>query len=359
MGRVPKKKTIAGMSVVKPPRRIHEESEDEDSKPPARPTASSPGGGAPPAASGVPPVASGAPPVASGAMVMAGGAPAGRGVAMAVANTVSPSRPASVPKPTVVRTSHSRISLRRFGVSAMHNVSHSFRSMAPREKRVFHLKLCQVQDVDEAVVLALVLPKNPHHSNWAEMIFNNSVQEQKLDWIKELNFKPDCIFKWINKEDYIVNNKGYHFRVFGAPITGTMTLDNFREYGETVARLLSEHERISEKNVILLPDDWILNDDPVPVWSDVIGYDAAAQMMMQSTGYPTTDTFYAENEVRIGCYFKDGKMPMNWARVFKAPQDKIIRPDMDDGSLDQAAAAAEDEMAAEEAENAGDDDLAF
>lgn len=212
-------------------------------------------------------------------------------------------------------------SLQDFGSRPIVNLTHSYQSMANNEKRVFFLRIAQIVDVNEVVLFLLVQPKNPYHSNWAEAVLHNMVREQKELFIRKLNMLGRNVLKYIIGNDKQLNSKAYPFRLFAIPCKDAVTNPNMRRLLQSVANNMNQHNKISEQNIIQVPDDFIFNQEPV--WSDLIGYEAAYIHLTATTGVPTSAEYCTRNQEILRTHFRQGDLPMRFARKMMAPPDEM------------------------------------
>jgi hypothetical protein len=87
-----------------------------------------------------------------------------------------------------------------------------------------------------------------------------------------------------------------------------------------------------------------------PVWSDIIGYDAALAALLLETGQPR-DGFFIRNKDKIHSYFHTGTLGVELARTLLAPPEELhptVRPsfnpsDNNDPSHDNENDASDEE----------------
>ena len=163
-------------------------------------------------------------------------------------------------------------------------------------------------------------PNNESNPSWVEKMWFDAVRH-KVEWVVKLNVEGQMLH-WYHDDEAMLNNRGYDVRLFviqcaeEPPVASIMKL----------ARYISE--KINEiptnfTTITVVPDKffWIPCSDN-PVWSDVIGSDAALKTLVEKTGVPKAG-YYEANHGTIHSYFRPHTFTLDLARVLRAPIEQV------------------------------------
>jgi hypothetical protein len=160
---------------------------------------------------------------------------------------------------------------------------------------------------------------HPASANWSEKLFCDAVL-QGLEWTTRLGFEKK-ILTWFDNNIPQLNSKGFPTRMlFLKASPGTIVKENVVRLGEHICEQLNA----TEGNTTTTSVDESLffwpGDDPV--WSDIVGADAALTMLMKKTGEASDVGYYARNKAVVHSYFRPGTFSPELADILNIPEDQ-------------------------------------
>ena len=226
--------------------------------------------------------------------------------------------PAAVPE----RNDDSLPSLQDLGVIPVMDLVNSVYSMGPGEKRKFYLKAFQLEDVGEYTIGIIALPEHENHSNFVEMMLFQIVRDKSLAFVDKYNLSVRNSVGYKDGDHDFLNTRGYNVRIYTITVDRQMTRQSMHLLIASIAKQLNSYPPISTKNVVIVPDDWVLVE--APVWSNVIGYDKAAARLVRITGPAQSAEYWQNNLPRIRTHFNPRQIPYRCARMIRAPKAEIM-----------------------------------
>ena len=208
------------------------------------------------------------------------------------------------------------------GAQLVVNLTESASSMSPGERRKFYLKGVQFLEGDMAQLMFCTVPEHSYHSSFTEMMLVKILREKLIPLLVKLGFSMRHTYGYIDGDEDHFNNKGYNVRLFATSITALLTTANFRRLLEAIAKALNEFPDIGNRNVVVVPEDFLFQNEPV--WSTLIGYDKAAQRLLRITGPPNSDDYWTTNIEIIRAHFKPNQVPFRCAQLLRAPSHEVM-----------------------------------
>lgn len=202
-------------------------------------------------------------------------------------------------------------------------------------------------------------PNNSAYRNgsWAEKSFFDAVRN-KEDFVDLCNIDNDML-QWFNNDQAQKNPKGYAIRLFNIPCAECPSEESAIKLGEFICQNINA---MPSNNTTITVDPtnyfWIPTSAH-PVWSDVIGSDAALKDLVAKKGTPVHG-YYDHNAEAIHSYFRPHTFTLDLARVLYAPPEQV-HPDirarmMQQQPIEQAAIAQDDAMVDDMDHHDSDDD---
>ena len=184
------------------------------------------------------------------------------------------------------------------------------------------LKAVIIAERPHATMIFCCEPNNPnnHNGSWSEKAFFDAVHH-KLEWVTAINVDNDMLH-WYDNDMPQLNPKGYNIRLFVIPcseVPAESSIINLAKYICTNINGMPNNSMVIEMN----PQDlfWIPTAKG-PVWSDIIGSDAALKMLMEKKGMPKPG-YYFRNSVAIHSYFHPHTFMLDLAHALHAPIDQV------------------------------------
>ena len=172
---------------------------------------------------------------------------------------------------------------------------------------------------------SLVLRCEPNNANyrngsWAEKAFFDAVRNN-LDWVSNINVDSDMLH-WFHNDQAQLNPKGYKIRLFIIPLAELPAENSVIKLGEYICQNINAMPN-NNTTISIQPGQffWIANNVQ-PVWSDVIGSDAALKALVEKKGVPKTG-YYELNKDAIHSYFRPHTFTLDLARVLHAPIEQV------------------------------------
>ena len=165
-------------------------------------------------------------------------------------------------------------------------------------------------------------PTDPENkrSTWPEKIMMDGIFNREA-WLSRIPFVR-LTYAWYDNNIEQKNARDYAYRLFLIPSRGTLTAAQIVAILRRLARGINE-QPTNNIPVMVNPDDAFWLQDIVPVWSDVIGSNAAFQRLTSMTGLRTDTNFYQEHENVIHEHFRRGTFTLDMARALNAPLEQV------------------------------------
>lgn len=201
-------------------------------------------------------------------------------------------------------------------------------------------------------------PNNPNYRNgsWSEKTFFDDIRKG-ADWATLINVDNDMLH-WFDHDQPQLNPKGYNIRLFVIPFEEVPTEESVVQLGEHICQNINAAPN-NNTTISIIPGQcfWIPTEQN-PVWSDVIGSDAALKALVEKKGMPASGC-YNTNREAIHSYFRPFTFTLDLARVLHAPIEQVhpeLREEMNQENCKKPP-LAEDEIEVELQDTDDDDDL--
>ena len=207
--------------------------------------------------------------------------------------------------------------------------------------------------VPKSAIIWKIEPKDPTISAWSEKVFFDCIRANS-DWVAALNFE-NMTEKWFHENKEQQNPKGYPFRLFVQRVEGEIPEKQLFEMGKYISSKVTSQPGNTTKLLFDGNESSIFKDNAV--WSDVVGYDRALELLKRETGQPSPGYYEKWNE-KIHLYFRHGTLSQDLARILYAPNIEIsphdnaaYYPGMDDSEGKEGIKEEEEEEGEEEEED--------
>ena len=173
-----------------------------------------------------------------------------------------------------------------------------------------------------AVIVFRCAPNNPNlrFGSMSEKYWFDAVRTGE-PWVKQANIDDD-MRPWVHNEVEQKNPRGYNIRLFTLSCAEFPTEESVVQLGRYICEQVNA---MPNNNTTMVVDPanyfWIPTADG-PVWSDVIGSDAALKELVAKKGMPSRG-YYETNREAIHCYFRPHTFTMDLARVLYAPEEQL------------------------------------
>ena len=165
-------------------------------------------------------------------------------------------------------------------------------------------------------------PNNPNYRNgsWAEKAFFDAVRKN-MEWVTLINVDSDML-QWCHNDEAMFNPEGYNIRLFVVHCAELPSEDSAIKLGKHICQNVNTMPN-NNTTMSIQPGQffWIPNGVK-PVWSDVIGSDAALKALVEEKGMPTAGC-YDTNQEAIHSYFRPHTFTLDLARVLHAPIEQV------------------------------------
>ena len=235
------------------------------------------------------------------------------------ASSIRPSRPSGATVQRILnqgKTTLPKEGLEAFGIKAAATGNREYDKNS---------KLKCVMIKGEAGAGTLVFRCEPNNLNyrngsWAEKAFFDAVRNN-LDWVSLINVDSDMLH-WYHNDEEQKNPKNYNIRLFVIPCAEFPSEESVYQLAEYICQNVNAMPS-NTTTISVNPGDffWIPNDQN-PVWSDVIGSDAALKGLVEKKGMPKAG-YYEQNKEAIHTYFRPQTFTIDLARVLHAPIDQV------------------------------------
>ena len=178
-------------------------------------------------------------------------------------------------------------------------------------------------------------PQNP--GSWSEKVMFDCLRQRK-NWAMTIGVDTQML-PWHHNNIRQENVRGYPIRLFKIKVKKKPAVGQLVQLGEHICQHINAHPG-NDTVIQIRRNDFIWLTDK-PVWSDVIGFDAALAKLIKIAGQPMPG-FYELNHKLIDCFFKPGTLSADLARILHAPLDQmhpserhILRDNDDQGNYDE------------------------
>jgi hypothetical protein len=199
------------------------------------------------------------------------------------------------------------------------------------------LKCCIIRRPGSSTIVFRIHPDNPKSDGaWAEKLLADAVHGKKNEqdksvpakWTELLNFQAETKLFWYHNNVPQKNGKGYTMRMFAIPSElEIQPKDNIIALGYHICSALNNTPtntttiRIDEQSFF-----WL---EGKPVWSDIVGYEAALRMFFQETEQLENDHpapahgYYNHYKDIIHSYFHPCTFSEQLASILQAPPEQL------------------------------------
>jgi hypothetical protein len=227
--------------------------------------------------------------------------------------------------------------LARFGIQA---------STSPVATRGFNnsvsiLKCCLIDTAENAAIVFRLEAKNQpkNTGTWMEKLFvdalNNALNNKfvldpknvEINFVQALNIETKCMF-WFHDNQPQMNARGFCFRLFVIKVAKVPSQESTIELATYLCEQLNKLDKKNEgtnnaTTVELHESDFFWKPSPNTVWADVIGINAALDMLQKAKGTPGNQDYYVTHKSFIDSLFHSGTYSIDLAEKLYAPVEEI------------------------------------
>ena len=130
------------------------------------------------------------------------------------------------------------------------------------------------------------------------------------------------VLQWHHNDEAMFNPKGYNIRLFVIHCAELPSEDSAIKLGKCICQNVNTMPNNNAAMSIQPGQFFWIPNGVKPVWSDVIGSDAALKALVEEKGMPTAG-YYDTNEEAIHSYFRPHTFALDLARVLHAPIEQV------------------------------------
>jgi hypothetical protein len=143
-------------------------------------------------------------------------------------------------------------------------------------------------------------------------------------WADELNFDRFVFFWYHDNKRQVFANTGYSKRMFVMRVAGQTKINEktLLQIGKDICLNFNSSPDMARKDYIDIDPKhfiWIQN----PVWSDILGFQGAADELIRVAGMPDDESFYKKNKKLIRSFFHPKTMPGSIVKMLRAPESEL------------------------------------
>jgi hypothetical protein len=200
-----------------------------------------------------------------------------------------------------------------------------------RSPRDSDLKCCVIKGVGISTIVfrAEALDPTIPYGSWAEKTLAENVFSLTPNWTTPLNFDTrNKKLYWFHENIEKKNPRNYNIQMFAILTTQeVIPKERIIRLGQYICDNLNRDPK--NTTTTSLDEQSFFWLEGKPIWSDIMGYDAALASLLLETGHTRDDGYFLRNKNKIHSYFHPGSMSVDLAMTLLAPPEEIhpsLRP---------------------------------
>ena len=217
---------------------------------------------------------------------------------------------------------HKKNSLPKNGLLSFGIVASSNKMSTNTASKDSTLRVVYIDGVDGGALVFRCEPNDPNYRQgcWAEKIFFDHVRNQ-AGWVKAINVESDMLH-WFANNEARLNPKSYNIRLFVIYCGERPDNENIIKLGNYICQNINATPN-NNTTISVIPEQFFwLPEIPKPVWSDIIGSDAALKALVAKKGMPASG-YYEQHKAVIHTYFHPQSFTLDLARALYAPLEQV------------------------------------